>query len=167
MTKAQLLEPIPLRPDPGALRERNLKALVRACIASARAKTTESGFSDTDIAKKNWPHDEVAGLIVRASTSPTTLTSANALAQTVVGDLIAATAPVSASATLLDAGLQFSFGRAAYVSVPSFQATANAVRAGASAEAPCQATWPIDIKTGPLDTTGGPTSGAFLLIQSS
>ena len=64
MTKAQLLEPIPLRPDPGALRERNLKALVRACIASARAKTTESGFSDTDIAKKNWPHDEVAGLIV-------------------------------------------------------------------------------------------------------
>ena len=66
-------------------------------------------------------------MIVRASTSPTTLTSASALAQTIVVDLIAATAPVSAGATLLDAGLQFSFGNSAYISVPSFQATANAV----------------------------------------
>ena len=104
-----------------------MKALVRACIASARSKTAEAGFSESDIARRTWPHDDIAGLIVRASPSPTTLASASALAQTVVADLIAAIAAVSAGATLLNAGLQFSFGSAAYVSVPSFQATANAV----------------------------------------
>jgi hypothetical protein len=93
MTRSQPLEPIPLRPDPGTLRERNVKSLVRACIASARSKTIEAGFLDSDIVKKTWPHDDIPGLIVRASTSPMTITSASALAQTVVVDLIAATAP--------------------------------------------------------------------------
>jgi hypothetical protein len=99
-------------------RDASLTSLVRACIAVARS--TGQSVSAGEIIRKNWRQDDTAELIVRASTSPTTLISATALAQTVVADLITATAPGSAGATLLDAGLQFSFGRSAYVSVPSF-----------------------------------------------
>jgi hypothetical protein len=60
MTRPQPLEPIPLRTDPDALRERNVKALVRAGIASARAKTIETGFSDIEVVRKNRPQDDAA-----------------------------------------------------------------------------------------------------------
>jgi hypothetical protein len=127
MSRTQSLEPIPLRPDAVALRERNIRALARACVANIRGKTVELNVPVDKIVRRIWPHDEVTGLIVRASTSSTTLTSADALVHTVVADLIAAMAPVSAGGRLLEAGLQLSFDNAAYISVPSFQALANSV----------------------------------------
>jgi hypothetical protein len=116
-------QPIPLRPDPRALHERNVWAVARAGLALARARGTRS--RPIDLVEKTWPNDETAKLILRAPTTPTTIGSA--LGNTIVADVITATAPASAAATLLDAGLQFQFDRAAGISVPGFQATANTV----------------------------------------
>jgi hypothetical protein len=117
--------PIPLRADARLIRERNVWALVRASLAEVRAHGTNA--KPVALVEKTWPNDDTAKLILRAPTSPTTTTSASALGQTIVADFIAATAPVSAAAALLDAGLQFQFGSAVGVSVPGFQASASTV----------------------------------------
>jgi hypothetical protein len=74
------MQPIPLRPDPAVLHERNVKALVRAALAKARAKGANA--KPIDIVEKTWPRDDTAKLILRAPTTPTTTTSASALGQT-------------------------------------------------------------------------------------
>jgi hypothetical protein len=97
MTKAQSLEPIPLRPDPGALRERNVKALVRACIATARARY-HRGIEPGDIVERAWSTDGTARLILRAASEPrATIGGTPALARTVVPDFVQAMTPFSAS----------------------------------------------------------------------
>jgi Phage capsid family len=127
MTKAQSLEPIPLRPDPGALRERNVKALVRACIATARARH-HRGIEPGDIVEHSWPTDETARLVLRAASEPPdTISGTSALARTVIPDFVAAMAPFSAAASLINAGLSFAFDGAAYISVPSFTAIPTGV----------------------------------------
>jgi hypothetical protein len=120
--------PIPLRPDTAALRERNVRALVRACIATARSKTDQKRVAVTEIVRRTWPDDETARLITRAASEPpATINGIAALARIVLPDFVAAMAPVSAAAALVDAGLQFTFDTAAYISVPSFAAIPTGV----------------------------------------
>lgn len=45
---------IPLRPDPQALHDRNVTAVVRAAIVNARV-VSDPGFSAADLLKKSWP----------------------------------------------------------------------------------------------------------------
>src|SRR5262249_36500552 len=59
--------PIPLRPDAAALRERNVRAITRACIATARGKASQKGLAASEIVRRTWPNDETARLITRAA----------------------------------------------------------------------------------------------------
>jgi hypothetical protein len=120
------MRPIPLKPDWNALAERNVRALVRACIAEGRSKTTDQPLAAGGIVRRLWPDDDTAHLITRASLPPSALASTNALAR-IAYDFVSAMAPMSAGAALLDAALQFFFERAAYLSVPSFTANASTV----------------------------------------
>jgi hypothetical protein len=120
--------PIPLRPDAAALRERNVRAITRACIATARGKASQRGLAASEIVRRTWPNDETARLITRAASEPpATISGIAALARIILPDFVAAMAPVSAAAALVDAGLQFTFDSAAYISVPSFAAIPTGV----------------------------------------
>jgi hypothetical protein len=117
--------PIPLRPDPFALHAKTMRSLTRAAIAVGQAKTSGSRYLADRLANGLWPDDKDAHLIARAATSPHTIASTGALATTVMADVIATLAPTAAGARLLHEGLVVSFGRAATISVPSFEAAAG------------------------------------------
>jgi Phage capsid family len=93
--------PIPLRPDPGAVRDASVRTLTKACIRSSLA-TFET----------------------RGATAPTTLTTAGASMRTVVADFIESLSPASTGAALLPQGLQVNLDGVASVTVPSFLAAA-------------------------------------------
>ena len=115
------LQPTPLFPDPTEVARRNVASLVRAVIASATGKLQNRG-DERAILKQKWPDDLAAPLILRASSAPHSLTNTSTLAASIVADVIATLAPKSASATLLQSGLQLSFDRYATIYVPSVQA---------------------------------------------
>ena len=77
------LRPISLRADYGAVARRNVNALVRVCIVKAIARL-DRRQDERAILKQRWPDDPTAMLILRASTSPTSLSSAPALAASIV-----------------------------------------------------------------------------------
>jgi len=68
--------PIPLRPDPGAMRNANVTALVRACTA-AMAGAYDKVTSPTDVLASRWPHDRNAARLLetRAAVNPWTTSS--------------------------------------------------------------------------------------------
>jgi hypothetical protein len=104
--------PIPLRPDPGALREAALTSLVRACVNVARSVHER-------FAKSAWPDDRACELLTRAPTTPTTLTDTTALQQVALF-FVASLIPVSAAAAVIARSLQLNFDRrTAQISVPS------------------------------------------------
>jgi hypothetical protein len=100
---------------------RNVAALARVCIAQAVAKLENRG-DENRILKNRWPEDSIAPLILRAASSPATITNTPALAATIVADVIATLGPQSAGARLLQAGLQLTFDRFATVNVPALLA---------------------------------------------
>jgi hypothetical protein len=107
-------------------RERLVNSVVRACIATARAQYSK-GMEPATFLRQKWPDDEVADWIVKASSEPPTEISTTApLAKIVVAELIEAMTPYSAGARLTQFSPSFTFDGAAYVSVPSFAATAAA-----------------------------------------
>jgi hypothetical protein len=107
-------------------RERLVNSVVRACIATARAQYGK-GIEPADFLRQKWPDDEVADWIVKASSEPPAGIGTTApLAKIVVAELIEAMTPYSASARLIQYSPSFTFDGAAYVSVPSFAATAVA-----------------------------------------
>src|SRR5262245_45829511 len=130
MTKAQSLEPIPLRPDRSAIQERNVRSLVWACIATARGRAGQRGTEPAKIVERAWPTDEAARLIVRASSDPpASVSTTSPLARQVWPDFVQAMVPYSAAAALIDAGLKFTLADGvAFINVPSF----TAVPTGAS-----------------------------------
>jgi hypothetical protein len=73
-----------------------------------------------------WPQDDHTALLVRAATTPAALTNASQLAR-ISAEFLAAMAPMSAGAALLDAAHQFDFNGAAFMNIPSFTATNTAV----------------------------------------
>jgi len=63
--------PIPLRPDPSAIREANVTSLVRACLATARAAARGGTITPADVG-----HDRGAmELVFKASVSPMMLSA--------------------------------------------------------------------------------------------
>jgi hypothetical protein len=87
------LRPIPLRPDPNALGERDVTSLVRAAMAFGRAAM---GVRQTpsQIASSLWPNDDHTALLIRAVTMPTALTNAAQLAR-ISAEFLAAMAPLA------------------------------------------------------------------------
>jgi hypothetical protein len=120
--------PIPLRPDPAALRSRGAQALVRTVAARAIAEFEQGHWSA--MAQQRWSDDRDVELIIRAATSPATTTGggwANSLASTALADFIASMGPAYAGAALLTLGLQLQFSRATAIMVPGMIAEANKV----------------------------------------
>ncbi|MCD9110094.1 phage major capsid protein [Bradyrhizobium japonicum] len=103
--------PIPLRPDPAALREAALRSLAHAAIDTARSVHDR-------FAKTGWPDDHVAKLITRSAVTQTTLADTQALQQ--VGlQFVSALVPVSAAAAVIASSLKLSFDGNARIGVPS------------------------------------------------
>src|SRR5262245_21580556 len=120
--------PIPLRPDPAALRSRSAQVLVRAVAAHAIAEFQPSHVST--VVKQYWPEDRDTELITRAGSNPATITGtgwASNLASTALADFIASMGPTSAAAQLLELGLQLQFSRATAIMVPGMIGDANKV----------------------------------------
>lgn len=103
--------------DPAATRHSALRSLVRAALATARARTL--GQRPIDYATKTWPNDRRAGLILRGATSPTDTIEAAAL-QTVAFAFFDAMRSLTASALLFDECLKLQFGKAGTIRVPTF-----------------------------------------------
>lgn len=98
--------PIPLRPDPVALRRAGINALIRT--ANARLLALIEGGPPENIAERNWPNDPDVGLLIKGAVSTTTTTSASALVQ-LTQNFVASLSPVYASAAFLQQTLQLSF----------------------------------------------------------
>ena len=120
------MRPIPLRPDAGALVERNVNALARVAIANALARLDPRCDARHHL-RIRWPDDSTGPLILRAASEPATLASNPALGRTLIADLIATIGPTGAGARLLQAGLQLVFGSASAIYVPGLEATADKV----------------------------------------
>lgn len=117
--------PIPLRADPCALRSATVSALARAIIVKAHARLGNRR-DEAGIMRSRFPDDPAAMLMPRAASSPTITTTASAVVQTVVADIIAATGAVGAGARLLQSGLLLSFeDGVGMVSVPGIAISAN------------------------------------------
>jgi hypothetical protein len=117
--------PIPLRPDPSALRVETVGALARAIIVKAHARL-ENRRDEAAILRSRFPDDQSAMLMLRAASSPTTTTTASALVRTVVADIIASIGAVGAGARLLQSALLLSFDNGVgTVSVPGIAISAN------------------------------------------
>jgi len=100
--------------------------LVRAVIAKAAAKI-ERREDIATILRGRWPDDPIAPLVLRAASTPATLTNTAALGRSIVADLIATIGPVGAGAQLLQSGLRFVFDSAATIYVPALEASASEV----------------------------------------
>jgi hypothetical protein len=132
--------PIPLRPDPTALREANVTSLVRATVALGMNALDPSTLPG-DYARRTWPGDRDLPLVLRAAVSPASIANTPALA-TVAAAFLQALVPQSAGADLLQRGLGLQFDGAASISVPSIAVpAADFVGEGQ-----------------PIPTTQGPTS---------
>jgi hypothetical protein len=117
--------PIPLRPDPSALRAETVGALARAIIVKAHARL-ENRRDEASILRLRFPDDPSALLMLRAASSPTTTTSASALVQTVVADIMSSIGAVGAGARLLQSALLLSFDDGVgMVSVPGVALSAS------------------------------------------
>jgi hypothetical protein len=103
--------PIPLRPDPSALRTRAVRSISRATIAAAAHKLDSNR-------PRQWRDDPDVEFILRAATSPTSLTSAPVLAP-VTTQFLASLQPLSAGAQLLDMGIGLSFDGTGSISLPT------------------------------------------------
>jgi hypothetical protein len=94
-------------------------------MACGRAAMT-AGQTPTKVASSLWPQDDHTALLVRAATTPAALTNASQLAR-ISAEFLAAMAPMSAGAALLNVSPQFDFNGAAFLNVPSFTASNTAV----------------------------------------
>jgi hypothetical protein len=110
------MEPMPFRKtlvgEPASL-----ASLTRAVIARAAA-ALDGGVHAVDYAAAQWPNDQNVPLILRASVTPTTMSTTALLP--VTEQFVAALAPLSAGGELMNRGIALtSFGRG-LVSVPAF-----------------------------------------------
>lgn len=112
------------RADRDAMRRDAIISFMRACTGAAIGTLTPHVSASEALAKR-WPQDRDAAVILKAATSPASTISAAAIAPTLIADLLAVLAPVSAAAALLGEGLKLRFDGAAAISVPSFVADAN------------------------------------------
>jgi hypothetical protein len=118
------LRPIPLRPDPDALGERDVISLVRAVMAFG-CSALSVRQSPSQIASATWPNDSHTQLLVRNAATPTALTNASQLAR-ISAEFLQAMTPMSAGAALLSTSPQFDFDGAGFLNVPSLTANSAA-----------------------------------------
>jgi hypothetical protein len=118
--------PIPLRPGPTAVREANMTTLTRAGIVVTRS-AFERRSRPAEIGEQMWPDDRTVPLIMRGEATPASLTSAAALAKTIVTDFLVTLGPAPVAAQLLAQGLQTKFDRAGLISVPSLVVDGGAI----------------------------------------
>jgi hypothetical protein len=110
-------EPLPLRPDPHAMRRMAVASLARACVSIARGADTAQ-----EHVTRTWPRDDGALAVVKAVSAPSDTTSASPLVRQIIPALIEALGPASAGAVLLGASLSLRFDTAGSISVPSITA---------------------------------------------
>src|SRR4051812_11546836 len=99
-----MTKPIPLRPDPYALRTKAVNSLARAAIITALGKLDGT-------LKRDWDDDRDVELIMRAAVSPTALSNSSGLSQIAVA-FLEALVPASAGAALLRRGIGLNFAGA-------------------------------------------------------
>ena len=119
-----------LRRNGNASRERGIRSLVRVALCIGRnggLSRAEQPAAAARLLAKSWPNDTTASYLVRAATTPASLTNTTAITQTIIADFLAALGPQSAGVQLLERGLQLSFDEAAVISLPSFVADQNSV----------------------------------------
>jgi Phage capsid family len=120
--------PIPIKADPAALHAGTIRSLARALIAYAIAEKTRGTARAETVLRARFEGDQLAGVILKAATSPITLTGTPSLAQVdLVDDLLTLVGRISAAAQVLQAGLMLRFGRDAQVSVPLLETNASKV----------------------------------------
>jgi hypothetical protein len=106
--------PLPLRVDRSALIDGAMRSFVRTTLAKSLAVLDRG--DDAKYAEKTWPNDRDVPLLLRASTAPTTIASAQALASVAfLQNLV----PLSAGAAVLARGLGLTFDGASQISIPS------------------------------------------------
>jgi hypothetical protein len=121
-------KPIPLRPDPSAVRNAALEVMTRAAIATARAEL----FNDPDparVARQLWPGDKATfEFVQRAASSFATAADAawaGPLATIRVEELLTNLGPLSIGSRLLQKGITLSFGNSHQIRVPGITVSAN------------------------------------------
>lgn len=112
-------ERIPFRPDLDALGRAALRSWVRSIICAARARISRKNLSPFDVAKKSWPHDRQLELHLRAPVTPSGLGDTAAAVSPITTEYLAAMAPLSAAASLINATFKLRFGEASRIYVPS------------------------------------------------
>jgi hypothetical protein len=111
---AQARRGIPLRPDREEYHRANRRSLVRALTAQTLASLR--GGKAADIVERSWGDDHVAGLLLRASTTPTS-TASFPQAEGLAGLVLIA--PSSGALRLFETQLKINLGANATVRIPS------------------------------------------------
>jgi hypothetical protein len=107
-------QPIPLRPDRGALARDALRSVARACLLAVRS----AGKNATE--RNPWAADRAVSILLttRSAVSPTKTSDFAALSQ-VETNFLPSLLPASAAAAVLGQALQLSFDGIASINVPS------------------------------------------------
>jgi hypothetical protein len=111
-------QPIPLRPDKGALARAERRSFVRACAALVLGN--RPGAPHPEQIVKAWGDDAMAGRILKAAQSPTSTADYPQLQSTAVLPMLA---PSSASARLLAAASSLDLAGVASIRLPFIGAT--------------------------------------------
>ena len=109
--------PIPLRPDPGAIRDNAMTSLTRSALAIALSAIELRARLPDEFVEKTWPHDRDAALLTRGVVFPANTADAVALTTASLAFLSSLT-PLSAGADLLGRALSVQFGRVAEIHMP-------------------------------------------------
>jgi hypothetical protein len=119
--------PFPLRGDFQGSITRTIKSFARALIAFASTVGRRPGAAEA-ILQSRFKDDRLAPLILRAATSPLTISGAPGLAQVdLIDDIMVLVGKTSAGVKVLQAGLVLRFDGAASIGVPLLETNASKV----------------------------------------
>ena len=124
MTHQRPLVPEDLRRDPGALARAAAASVTRTALCHARAALSGSPILPIDVARRDFD-DPTLNLVLRAASSPATITNTPALAQVAVA-FLATLQPMSAGADLFGRAIQLSFDGSAAINLPALSLPAPA-----------------------------------------
>lgn len=125
----------------------------RAILASVKAAIDPEMRGAEAVARKLWPHDPGPPLLLRAAVSPTSTTTAAALALDSATDFVGSLQPMSAAARLINLGMRVSLSGINSLSIPRRQGGKAATDVAWIAQGS-----PIPVKQYALDNVAlGPT----------
>ena len=117
MTMNARSQPIPLRPDVGALRQAERRSVYRALTACVFSPPS-SRFGPEQYVARAWPDDAQAARIAKAISAPASTANTAALQLSIVG-LFRSLAPTSAALALFEKGLTVDLRGLQSVRIPS------------------------------------------------